>query len=497
MKSQITHTITSLESLIDDALQCKSDCACGRRHAVPTKLIRLDDAGGAGVAAAIRCATRETDPEMHPTGRPVLLVADSQTYAAHAGSIARELARSYARPKTVVFATGPTGAAPHAPITADIVPRRAAAAGPLVPDEWAIQQVLDAFGVAPGSRSVVIAVGSGTITDICKVAADKLDAAYIVCPTAASMNGYTSTIAALKRGGLKVTDSVTGVDAVVVDMEVIVNSPPDMTAAGVADLLSKFVCHADWTIAHLLDGGYYCTVPSELASRATEAVIEHLDAIAARDRDGLTVLMQALLLSGLAMAMAGSSSPASGGEHLISHYWDMICPHTGGRRYHGTQVGIGILISAALYERLRRIDPRTIHPQRIAEQVEDWTVRERALRAHFGHAAEAVIEQARAKHLPPDRAAARAAQIAAHWDEIWRKVDPILKTVREVRDWLRRCGAPTTASELGISAGQALDAVRWARHLRNRFTVFDFAAQIGAWTPPDQGEVLQASGVLR
>jgi glycerol-1-phosphate dehydrogenase [NAD(P)+] len=475
-----------LELLINEALAPAGECACGRNHAVPIRIVRLDDVGGTQVVAAIRRLTG-----LERDGGNIMIVADSKTYAVHAARIAHELARTLMKPFTLVFSAGAEGSENR---TADLVVSRPEDSAPLAPDDQAIQRVVAAAD--PDCELVLVSVGSGTLTDICKAAATLRGVRCIVCPTAASMNGYTSTIAALKREGLKVTESVNGVDAVIVDMDIIVGSPPAMTAAGVADLLSKFVCHADWTIAHLLDGGYHCTVPSALASRATEAVIAHLDAIEEHDRDGLTVLMQALLLSGLAMAMAGSSSPASGGEHLISHYWDMMCPHTGGRRYHGTQVGIGILISATLYERLRRIEPRTIDPRKVADRVEDWTALEHAIRDHFGHAADAVLAQARAKYLAPERAAARAAQIAQRWPEIWTAVDPILKPAAQVREWLHRCNAPMTVAQLGVTRTHAVDAVRWARHLRNRFTVFDLAAQIGVWGAQHQAEALDASGVL-
>ena len=376
-----------------------------------------------------------------------------------------------------------------------------------MPDE----ATLDALHEAGGAFGcdLLIGVGSGTVNDVCKAAATRLSIEYIAYATAASMNGYTSTVAALKRGGLKVTDPVEAPTAVYYDPNVIAHAPQELAAAGFADLLSKYVCHADWHLAHAVLGEHYCPRLGALSAQAVDTAVA--DTSSDEYVSGTTPpnLMSALLLSGMVMAMAGSSSPASGGEHLISHFWDMTRPGSGGRRWHGSQVGIGVLITSALYERLRQMDrpnqtPRpgvpdhaTGHPTAIVgRSTLTWDELQAGLRACFGHTSESVVDQARQKFLSPDQRVARVARIADRWDTIWEDLRPMLKSTDELRALLQRVGAPVTVGELGLDTRAAIDALEWARHLRARYTVLDFAADVGAFTPEDREAVLEASGVL-
>jgi len=371
-----------------------------------------------------------------------------------------------------------------------------------VPDETTVDALREAAGAF--GCDLLIGVGSGTVNDVCKSVATRLSIEYIAYATAASMNGYTSTVAALKRGGLKVTDPVDAPIAVYYDPDVIARAPRELAAAGFADLLSKYVCHADWHLAHAILDEHYCTHLGALSAQAVDAAVADISSSEPRTsvradsspRLASDQLMSALLLSGMVMAMAGSSSPASGGEHLISHFWDMTRPGSGGRRWHGSQVGIGVLITSALYERLSQMDRPD--PAVIADQsTPTWDELEAGIRAQFGHASESVIEQARQKFLSPDQRSARVARIADRWDAIWEDLRPMLKTTDELRALLLRVGAPVTVRELGLDRQAAVDALEWARHLRARYTVLDFADDMGAFMPDDRDAVLEASGVLR
>ncbi len=445
--------IDKLTSVISEWLASERECPCGRSHRVTTKIVRFDDCRGSALIESLG--------ELG-VGSKSLVVSDINT-----------------RP----VATEVSGALRGASIeTAEHVFESPA----LVADESSVDALSRVIGsVEPHS---LVGVGSGTINDICKAAATQRGIPYVSYPTAASMNGYTSAVASLKRGGLKVTDPVDAPIAVVVDLDVIRRSPREMTAAGVADLLSKFVCNADWILSREIEGGYYCDASAQLAALAAEAVIDDLNDIGAGTKNGLATLTAALVLSGIAMAAAGSSSPASGGEHLISHYWDMRGPK--GRRLHGAQVGLGTLLCARLYETLASIDPRTI-----ACEVPDDAPSDGEIRDHFGAAAPAVIEQARQKRRTVAAARERAAFIRDNWSRIWSAVEPILKSTEHIRALLSRAGAPTTLRAIELAPNHAADALRWARHIRARYTVFDFAAEIGAFDEQDQRQLLDQSGI--
>jgi len=454
-----------LQRRIRKWLGAERSCTCSRTHAVGTRLVRLDDDGGDVVTATASEIT---------SGRAAVVVADETTVTRFGRSVASAL--------------GEAGFA----VTEHVVAPAGGKA--VIPDEAAVGSVGKALEEAGGD--LLVGCGSGTINDLCKYAASERGLPYLCCPTAASMNGYTSAIAALKREGLKVTLPVKVPVAIVGNPSVWATAPAVMSAAGLADLLSKYTSGADWRLAAIIEGSYYCNRPAELAHVSCEEAIAVVDRIGAGEPEALGTLMEALILSGIAMAIAGSSSPASGAEHLISHYWDMTDPVTGDNRYHGTQVGIGVLLCATLYEMLAEVDPGTIDAGAMAGAAIDPEQLQDDLYDHFDTLADPVIDQALQKVLTPEGAQKRAAAIAAAWPRIRDEVLPSVPPTETLRDLLRRAGAPTTAAELGVTDRQVVDAVRWSRHLRARYTVFDLAAEIGWFSEERQAGLIRRSGVL-
>jgi len=176
----------------------------------------------------------------------------------------------------------------------------------------------------------------------------------------------------------------------------------------------------------------------------------------------------------------------------------MMIPGCGqGKRYHGTQVGIGILACATLYQRLADLEPHDINPDAVADQIPTWESLEARLREQFGTVADAVLEQARRKYRTPEQAKAKAADIAERWPHIWNRLRGILRSADQVRDLLETAGAPTTITALGLELCDLRRALGLCRHIRDRYTVLDFAADIGRWTEADQLAVLEQSGTLK
>lgn len=209
-------------------------------------------------------------------------------------------------------------------------------------DEQAVRrapQALEAEGPA------AVAVGSGTVHDVVKSACHQLGRRYLGVATAASVNGYTSSIAAITSGGLKRTPSRSTSESRARKHAVLAASPVRMSVSGLADFLSKPVSSAGWRLGHLLWGDPYCPTPVSIADGAVRAAASVADRLRASDRRALEVLFEALLLSRIAMTVAGTSRPASGGEHLISHLLDMTadCDPAGRPEgaLHGEQVGRG------------------------------------------------------------------------------------------------------------------------------------------------------------
>ncbi len=421
-------------------------CGCGEIHRLPIEYchIGLDAAERLAAVALERC------------GRRVLVLADENTRRAAGERLHEALGRSGKRVFEHTYGADPLDAT----------------------DE-------EAQAVARVARRVeadfITAVGSGTVCDLAKAAGDTLSIPVLLYPTAASMNGYTSGIVALKVKGLKRTLPCQPALGIFSDPEVAATAPVRMTAAGVADFLSKCSSSADWRASHLLRGGYYCARPREFFEGTQERLLEAAPRVPSGDIDAIATVLDALMLSGLSMLVAGSSAPASGGEHLISHYLDMKSalrhtPHD----LHGAQVGVATVHTLRLWERICALEPSTLDIEAcVAAQPSEQEI-EQTIMADWGPVVGAeVLGQWRDKALTPDALRAELKTLTARLPELREAVAEDLLPSKTVADAIRAAGGPVDAQGLEVPREEYENALRRARYLRNRFTVLDLAAEAG------------------
>ena len=183
------------------------------------------------------------------------------------------------------------------------------------------------------------------------------------------MDGFASSVAALNVDSMKTTFDARPPVAVIGDTGILSTAPYPMIAAGLGDLLGKFTCLCDWKLARIITGEHYCERIVELVERCVQSVLA--DAPRAKDRDPAVLgdIMEGLVLTGVAMSLYGNSRPASGCEHHISHYWEMIFEQQGRRPVpHGAQVGVGTVLILKLTEAL--LDRLKLTPERIEAMAE-------------------------------------------------------------------------------------------------------------------------------
>ncbi len=336
--------------------------------------------------------------------------------------------------------------------------------------------------VAASSRDVdfIVAVGSGTLCDLAKHAGTKLGKPSVLYATAASMNGYTSGISALKVRGLKRTTPCAPAIGVFADPEVVATAPQRMAAAGVADFLSKCSSASDWRTAHLLRNEYFSPMAMAFYEGTVEQVLNAAPGVGRADLEALAVVLEALLLSGLSMLAAGSSSPASGGEHLLSHYLDMKSALYGtSHDLHGAQVGVGTVHCLGLWERILSLDPAALDADALAAaqpnegEIRAW------IEQDWGPVAGEVLKQWQEKALPPRKLRHEIAHIASKYQTLCEGVRKDYLPPATVAEAIRAAGGPVTPEELDAPAEEFRKAVKRARFIRNRFTVLDLAAELG------------------
>lgn len=200
----------------------------------------------------------------------------------------------------------------------------------------------------------LLAVGSGTLNDVAKCAGFRLGKPSGVFATAPSMDGYASGVTPLIENGFKITRPAQTASDVLMDAEVLRAAPRIMIGAGVGDILAKHCCLTDWRVSSYLTGEPYGNEAAGLMYEALHACEACLPELIAGRGEGADRLMDALLVSGYAMVIAGNSRPASGAEHHMSHFLEMDFLRRGKSiPLHGVKVGLGTMVSLYLYRTLR------------------------------------------------------------------------------------------------------------------------------------------------
>ena len=201
---------------------------------------------------------------------------------------------------------------------------------------------------------IILAVGTGTIHDISRYIAYQYRIPFISVPTAASMDGFVSTVAAMTWNGLKKSVPAAAPICVYADTNIFAKAPKRLNISGASDLLGKYICLADWKIAHLLTGEYYCDSVAEMEVKALKSVRGVLRDIPEGDEEACEKLMYALILSGLAMQMTDNSRPASCAEHHMSHLWEMEVINRKLDALHGEKVSVGTMEVLKEYKRIAK-----------------------------------------------------------------------------------------------------------------------------------------------
>ena len=314
----------------------------------------------------------------------------------------------------------------------------------------------------------LVAVGSGTINDLCKYAAAQEGKPYVVFATAPSMNGYTSMNAAITVDGHKKTLPAAAPLGVFIDLEVFAAAPTRMIRAGLGDSLCRSTAQADWLLSHLLLRTPYRNAPFTLLAADEPALLAAPEALFGGDLDAMRALASTLIFSGLGMTICGGSHPASQGEHLISHYIDMFAPRARAAYLHGEQVAVATLTMARIQEAMLDGAP---------PRFKAGSITPAELRRRFGgELGDACWNDYAVKHLTADAADELSARIAANWDDTRTTLSRAMIPAATIADAMARAGCPQAPEDIGVTREFYRRAVREARFLRDRYTFLDFAA---------------------
>ena len=228
----------------------------------------------------------------------------------------------------------------------------------LIPNEKAIEAVYESID----KTDLIIGIGSGVIQDLCKYVSHFKEIPYMIVATAPSMDGYASDGAAMILKGMKETVKAGLPRAIIADTEVLRNAPLDMIKAGYGDIIGKFSALCDWELSRIVNGEYFCQYIFDTTYKMIENTIKTAEGLLKRDENSVKALMEALAVVGIMMSFAGSSRPASGSEHHLSHFFEIV-GIVNNEPYlpHGTDVAYSTVVTTKIREKIAESDfPNTL-----------------------------------------------------------------------------------------------------------------------------------------
>lgn len=316
-----------LNMQINDMAKVEFECSCGRKHFLDIDKIVM----GQGVISRLPEILSDYVKEK------IYILYDQNTYRAAGRKVKEVLEDADFQVKCTVLDSG------------DQI---------LIPDEKAVGKM---FMELEAGTGMIVAVGSGTLNDMAKYMSSRTKIPYTIVCAAPSMDGYASSGAPLMNGGRKISYTATLAYAIVGDTDVMKEAPMRMILAGYGDIIGKLTCLADWRLSHELTGEYYCETIVKLVQKAIQKVVDHRKGLEQRQEEAVRYLIEALTLTGVAMGLAGNSRPASGAEHMLSHYWEMkVIARGENPELHGIKVGIATPVIAEVFDEMQDLLPESV-----------------------------------------------------------------------------------------------------------------------------------------
>ncbi|MBQ4874539.1 MAG: iron-containing alcohol dehydrogenase [Rickettsiaceae bacterium H1] len=302
----------------------------------------------------------------------------------------------------------------------------------------------------------LLAFGSGTINDICKYASFLDKTNFITCPTAPSVNGYSSSTASIIIDGVKKSCQAHLPKKIYISPNILANAPIRLILSGFSEVMCKFTTKFDWLLSHLLLGTYYTDIPFNLTKNLEEQLIDKRIKLINRDPKTILTLMEILLLSGLGMNISGGSYPWSQSEHQIVHTMEI---HGKNNNYfHGEKIGVATITSAKVQNFIlsKRLKGNFL-----------YTLEKKIMKYYKTPEQHMKIFQSKHDNLN-----------LKNWPEISDKIGHIIIKNGKLQDLLLSVGAHVRPEKVGWTEKQYQEGCEVALAMRNRFTSLDLLPYI-------------------
>ena len=309
-----------------------------------------------------------------------------------------------------------------------------------------------------GDVDGVIAVGTGSVDDICRVASFNKKKKFAIFATAPSMDGFASDSAPIIENNFKTSVYVEQPMAILADTEILAKAPTELKAAGFGDMVAKYIGIFDWRLSHMLTDEYYCPAGAEITMQGVNKIMALADKVTGEDEEAAGNIMEGLILSGLGMKLAGCSRPASGAEHVVSHYWECYKLARGiWPEFHGKKVGVATVLINRIYhniaDRVPEIDP-----------IPDPTDMEEVKAAFDPSQVDEVVRL----NTPAITADIDLARLKRIWPDVRKMINEILPSDEELMRLMKAAGAVTEPADVHVTPELMEKGLKYHSYMRKR-----------------------------
>ncbi len=405
---------------LNKILQEMENCPCGKVHTFDTKVVEI----GSGI-------TSKTGAILSDANFPkkILLVADKNTLGASAG-ILESLSNSGFEVKQLIYENMKYAR---------------------------VEQVREVEALATDVDGI-ISVGTGSLNDICRVAAFEGKKTFCIFATAPSMDGFASDTAPIIENNFKSSWQAAQPAVIIADTKILAAAPVELKSSGFGDMVAKYIGLADWKISTLLTGEYYCENIANLTKTATDNIFAMADRVTENNEEAAGAIMESLVMTGLAMKLAGCSRPASGAEHVVSHYLECYKVIRGiWPEYHGKKVGVATVLLNRAY---RNIADRVEAVDAILDPT-DWDL-------VYSKYDEVLHDDIKKLNTPTITDKVDPEKLKACWPEIRQIIKETLPSDEELMKKMTAAGAAVSPEEVHVPPQLLEDALRFHPYMRYR-----------------------------
>ena len=329
-----------------------------------------------------------------------------------------------------------------------------------------MEHVEELESIIRGRDIGVLSVGTGSVNDLCRLAAARQDKKLCIFGTAPSMDGFASYSSPIVASGFKASYPAKSPEVIIGDTKILAAAPTYLKSAGFGDMVAKYIGLADWKISSLLTDEVYCEKVGKLTRDAVDKLMSMADRVTQNDEETAGEIFKALLMTGIGMSFMQNSRPASGSEHIIAHLLECVELRDGiVPNYHGEDVGVFTLLMLKYYNELA--DKETI---KVKKENTNWA----DVYSFYGEMADDVRKLNEPKTVTDE---VDPKVLEDKWQEI-REIIHSIPSYDEVYYAMKMAGCKLTVEDIGKSQELVDNCIKYSPYMRYRLTLLRLSDMI-------------------